>query len=342
MRGQIKGLVEVASIYAGSVIGAGFATGQEIWQFFAVFSYPGLWGVGLAALLLGVSGACTLHLARMGGCGHYGQMLSLLLGPGLAPLADIILGLAAVAVVGLMLSGAGEIFTEHFYFPGWAGAGATAAISLGVALARGRGLKYVNLVFVPFLALMSLAVGILSPAPVSVEGTAATWIGPWWPWAAVLYAAYNFVLAFAVLSGFGANLTRGQEWGGMLGGLVTGFLALVVARTLVARPAVGGSWAIPMLVLAAEAGRGWFLAYALALWVAVITSTVGGIYAVALRLVPCLPYPVACVLAVSGPLLLARFPFADLVGHFYPLMGYVGLGLMVAVIVSSVRGRFGI
>lgn len=338
MRWHRKGLAGVASVYVGSVVGAGFATGQEIWQFFAAFSHPGLWGVGLAALLLGVTGACTLRLARLDGCNHYGQMLSLLVGPGLAPLADMILGIFTVATVGLMLSGAGQIFSEHLRLPTWAGVGVTAATSLGAILARGRGLEYVNMVFVPFLALMILAVSLLSPAPAVVEGTAA-WIGPWWPLAAVLYAAYNFVLAFAVLSGLGGGLTRGQEWGGMVGGAVIGLLALVVARALVSRPEVGRGWAIPMLVLAAEAGRGWFLAYVLALWLAIVTSVAGGTYAVALRLVPYLPYPLACILVVSGPLLLARLPFAGLVGHFYPLMGYLGLVLMMVVIVSAVKRR---
>ncbi|TDA70649.1 MAG: hypothetical protein D9V47_00110 [Clostridia bacterium] len=339
MRRRSSGLAGVASVYIGSVVGAGFATGQEIWQFFAAFSYHGLWGVGLAALLLGVAGACTLRLARLAGCKHYGQMLSLVLGPGLAPVADVVLGLLAMAAVGLMLSGAGEVFAEHLRLPAWTGAGLTATVSLGAVLARGRGLAYVNMVFVPFLVVMTLAVSLLSWAPGPTGEAMAAWVGPWWPWAAVLYAAYNFVLAFAVLAGFGGGLTRGQEWGGMVGGAAIGFLALAVARTLVARPELGRAWAIPMLVLAAEAGRGWFLAYTLALWVAISTSVAGGIYALALRLEPYLPYRAACVLAAFGPLFLARFPFAGLVGHFYPAMGYLGLVLGVAVVVSSVKRR---
>lgn len=42
---------QVAATYVGAVMGAGFASGQEIQQFFARFGYWGLVGVVLSSFL---------------------------------------------------------------------------------------------------------------------------------------------------------------------------------------------------------------------------------------------------------------------------------------------------
>jgi uncharacterized membrane protein YkvI len=38
--------LQVAAAYVGTAIGAGFASGQEIMQFFVRFGHKGIWGVG--------------------------------------------------------------------------------------------------------------------------------------------------------------------------------------------------------------------------------------------------------------------------------------------------------
>ena len=43
--------LNVAGLYVGAIIGAGFASGREIWQFFGLFGEKGIYGVVIFAIL---------------------------------------------------------------------------------------------------------------------------------------------------------------------------------------------------------------------------------------------------------------------------------------------------
>ena len=46
-------LLNVALMFVGAIMGAGFASGREIWQFFGVFGKQGRIGILLIAVLFG-------------------------------------------------------------------------------------------------------------------------------------------------------------------------------------------------------------------------------------------------------------------------------------------------
>ena len=52
------GSFEIAMIYVGSIIGAGFASGREIWQYFGVFGKTGIVGLFIAGCLFVIFGIC--------------------------------------------------------------------------------------------------------------------------------------------------------------------------------------------------------------------------------------------------------------------------------------------
>lgn len=53
---------QVAATYVGAVMGAGFASGQEIQQFFANFGYWGILGIVLSACLFAALGWIMIDL----------------------------------------------------------------------------------------------------------------------------------------------------------------------------------------------------------------------------------------------------------------------------------------
>ena len=59
-----KNIFRVASIYVASVTGAGFASGQEIMQFFSAYETGGFWGILLAGVLFSAVGCIVLDKVR--------------------------------------------------------------------------------------------------------------------------------------------------------------------------------------------------------------------------------------------------------------------------------------
>ena len=61
---EVFRVLTVAAIYIGTVIGAGFASGREIWEFFSQYGTAGTWGLLYSTLLLAVLGAKVMEWGR--------------------------------------------------------------------------------------------------------------------------------------------------------------------------------------------------------------------------------------------------------------------------------------
>ncbi len=55
-----KDWVKIASIYVGTVIGAGFASGREIIDFFGIYGLKGILGMIIAGILFSLIGSVLL------------------------------------------------------------------------------------------------------------------------------------------------------------------------------------------------------------------------------------------------------------------------------------------
>ena len=64
---QKIGTLRLALTFAGCFLGAGYVSGQELWQYFGAFGARGLWGLALAVVLLGGTGVLLLRLSARTG-----------------------------------------------------------------------------------------------------------------------------------------------------------------------------------------------------------------------------------------------------------------------------------
>lgn len=58
----MKDQIKISMAFLGLLVGAGFATGLEVIQYFVSFGFYGLWGVLLSGVVMAVAGAVILHL----------------------------------------------------------------------------------------------------------------------------------------------------------------------------------------------------------------------------------------------------------------------------------------
>ena len=65
----------LAFTYVGCFLGAGFISGQELWQFFGAFGNWGYVGFALATLLFVVIGVLFIRLTQMTRCSDMDQLL---------------------------------------------------------------------------------------------------------------------------------------------------------------------------------------------------------------------------------------------------------------------------
>lgn len=336
-----KEAFKIAITFAGTLIGAGFASGQELMQFFAYYGPAGLVGIGLSALLLCLLGAKLLCISHRQQFTSYHQLLYYVCGQKIGMLLDIAAGLCLLAEFTVMLAGLGTVGSECFDTT-YVNSMLFGIIALTATLTFGiRGITTVNLFCTPLLACIMIVVSISSLTYHSELTLLAPlhltmWFpkpSPYWLIASLLYVAYNLVIASTVITPIGAQAKHHQAciWGGIGGGLLLGLLALfVTAVILLHQPEIFLSQ-LPMLYVAAQQNP---LAYALycgGLLIAMFTTACASLYGCITKLasITNANYYLNLFAILLLGLVLSHVGFSKLIAAIYPLFGYIAAWFML-------------
>ncbi len=284
---KTKNLLKISAVYLGTVLGAGFASGQELVQFFSRFEKRGILGCILAGslfcLLGGIICARAIDLSEK----THRNYLKTVFGQKTAGIFAVITELFLCVSFCVMLSGAGAFFRERFSAPVWVGVLLTDALCLLVLLFDLRGISAVNLLLAPVMLFGTLYVAVSAlymPLPVAVWLPQMHSNGRFLPYT-LFYVGYNMLTATAVLvpSAALAPDKKTARAGGFLGGLFLSVMMLLCTVAIyTARASLGGN--LPMLHLAGEVGRGAYVLFSAVLYMAMLTTAVSTGFSVTERL----------------------------------------------------------
>lgn len=331
--------LEVVWGYLGAVIGAGFASGQEIVQFFVAYGAVGMRGVILAGVLFAFFGSQVLAMGRYWQTGGYQAILAQLFGSRLGSIVDSLLSLFLFLGICTMFSASGAIFYEHLYLPAPVGILSAYAAVILLLLKDHQGLvsSYNLLVPVKILLLLSVAIYAvcsqeslyvgLVPELVTVPNKEL------WPLASLLYVAYNFSLAMVILAEYNEpSYRRTATLGALTGGLLLGLMALIMYQALLINMPEVMHYEVPMLYVAGRIGKGLKMIYLIVLWLGILTTALANTYGFAKRLASFsgLRYFSCLFLTATLAVPLAFQSFTRLVGIVYPLFGILGLAILLA------------
>jgi uncharacterized membrane protein YkvI len=341
--------MQIGAAYVGAVIGAGFASGQEIVQFFLVFGVQGIWGLAFIGAAFAVFGTAVLFLIEKYNVETYQEMINLLFGKRIGWLFDVWITLFLFAGLCVMLAGGTAIFVEHLNLPGVWGLGITAGGVAAGIIGQGKGIMRINSLLMPFLLLASVGVGLTAVfyggSPINPHITppvsAGKLVGGNWLTAAVLYVSYNMIIGMVILSSLGKRVVAGNAAGGALGGMFLGAVALIIGLGLLSFPDAF-FYEIPMIYVAGRTHPLLKLYYVFVLWLALLTTAIADGYGLAKRVSQAAGWNGQLVGLV---ILIAALPFApigftNMVATFYPLFGYAGLPILAAIIARLGMGAF--
>ena len=103
---EIK-IIPLAFAFAGCFLGAGFVSGQELWQFFGEFGVKGYIGLLLACVLLAAFGVIMMRLLQKSGIEKAEEIMVPWDVPFLRMAAGLILNIFLLCVVVIMTAGVG-------------------------------------------------------------------------------------------------------------------------------------------------------------------------------------------------------------------------------------------
>lgn len=333
-RGVYAVIPGITATFIGTVVGAGFASGQEILQFFSVHGWYGWLGLILAIFLLGFSGVKVFQIGAILKPESYRDFLAHIMGGRCAAALDYLLLVFFTVLIGVMFAGCGAIF-ESMNLNYWLGIVATALCLITVLLRELTGIIRINLIIVPlmfagaiFVTVLSLKTGEMKPV---ADGNNFRWI-----LAALQFSAYNLVLAVPVLLSLGKKypIRIVLRSGGWLGSIGLGLIAGLIHWAILANFYSIQKSPLPMAELAKNAGIWVYWGYAVVLWGEMFSTLVANTYGVAQRLAAVTGWPFrgwVFILTFTG-IAIGKIGFVNLIARGYPLFGIVCLVILILLI----------
>ena len=336
MRKNWNQAFQIAAVYVGTVVGAGFATGREIVEFFSRYGFFGFISILMSGFLFIILGSKLMRTAAQIGAKSYQEFNNYLFGRWAGSVINLLMLFMLLGVCAVMLSGAGAVFEEQLEIPKNMGILLTIILSYIVMLLGTRGLFAVNAFVVPLMVSFSLFLMVLSLKlpnfvqqflyiPPSVVGW-KTAISPF------SYAALNLGLAQAVLVPIATEVKNDWtiKWGGILGGLALTFILIGSHATLIMLPNVE-LYQIPMAIIMKNYAPFLYGIFVLIIYGEIFTSVIGNVFGLDRQLQQYKQVPavisVTAIFTVSY--LTSLVNYGTLLSYLYPLFGYICMTFFV-------------
>jgi uncharacterized membrane protein YkvI len=335
---------QIAAVYVGTVVGAGFATGKEIVEFFSRFGFFGLLSILMTGYLLVFVGSKLMRMAAFIQAKSYQEFNEYLFGKWIGSGINILMLGMLLGVCAVMLAGAGAVFEEQLGLSRNSGVFLTIFLSVLVMLVGTKGLFAVNTFVVPLMISFSLMLMVISVGmphfidqllyiPPATDGW-KTVVSPF------TYTAFNLALAEAVLvpvaSEIGDDWTI--KWGGIIGGAALTVILISGHFTLIMLPELE-KYQIPMAVIMKNLASSFHWIFVLVIYGEIFTSVIGDVYGLDRQLKQYVEVPtvfsVAAIFSISY--FISLIDYGKLLSYLYPLFGYVSLLFLCLLWIKPLR-----
>lgn len=351
-------VIKFAGAYVAFFIGSGYASGQEIMQFFTSY---GIWSIGgllIALFFFTWLGKVLMNYgSRHRGLGPYQMADSSFryycgkyFGAFLAWFIPVFLLLVCM----VMTSGAGATLAQYFGLPAWVGSLAMVVLVFLVDLFGFKRVVDVIGLIGPFAIIFSIVIAICA---IVANPTGLLHVGehldlflampnatngaPLWALAGLLYVAYNIAGAVPFLSQAGAetNSAREAKWGAVVGGLCFIGAALLMNVALLCYIDDVAMLEVPTLFLSDLISPILSIIFVIILLSEVFSTAAPMMWTSVNRFAPegtkwnkpvLLLFSLAVIAVVLSPL-----SYGQLMGIVYPYTGYIGIAFIVCVIVRQ-------
>lgn len=346
-RKEISSL-QIAGTYIGTVVGAGFGSGQEILQFFQVFGYKGLLGLGIVMFLFILLGYKIMLWGKTLRADSHLPMIEAVCGNSISKVMDYVITFFLFGSVAAMLAGSGALLHEQFGFSKLLGAILMAIIVALTVLQGINGVVNAISLVVPALILSALGISIASlllipkstNSIINLSHTSGQLMGSWW-WSAILYASYNILLATSILAPLGKVTKRPVtlKRGAFLGGLGLAFGALTIFIALSRLDSEIFQREIPMIYIAGKISIVVQIVYNVVLLGEIYSTAVGSLYGFLNRITPeeNNKRKKMLWLIMGFSVLASQLGFSRIVQYVYPFIGYCGIVFMIQLIFLNPR-----
>jgi uncharacterized membrane protein YkvI len=342
--------VSVAMAYVGVVVGAGLSSGQDILQYFLSFGKAGIIAVIALGALNVVFGRIILTLGCYYHPASHQEVLNEIASPAVNRIIDLTLIASGFIIGFVMVAGAGANLQQQFGVPSWAGSLLCTLLVIVVAFLDFNRITHVLGIFTPIIIVMLLAVAAFTFFGRTVDWDAMDAAGrtirpavsnPFF--AVINYFSLCAITAVSMAFVLGGSLVRidSAAKGGALGGAIIGAIVLCASLSLLASLDAVKDADIPMLEIIRRISPAFAFAYTLVIFALIFNTAFALYYSTAKRFAKSggrrLRIMISAIAAAGY--LCSFFGFKTLISVMYPILGCVGIVMLLTLAAAWIREK---
>ncbi len=334
--------ISLGFTFAGCFLGAGFVSGQEIWQFFGAFGVRGIFGIILTFLLHFLFGVILIKLIHNTKITEMDKIVVWKNIPLLRALVGAVTTFFMFSILIIMSAGAGALLNRMFGLPQFIGCGLFCLVVAIASMGGVDGMVSALSKLVPFMIAGAVLIGVISVCrgsfnfdfqPVNDNPLLKNWV-----FSAFTYASHNLFCTIGILAPVAMQIDKKTVLPGIgAGSIMMLLIAVSVLFGVCANIGVADT-ELPMLELAYNVSSVLGIIYAVLLLFGMFGTSLSSIVGVIeygerkSKWVENHKKFVIIILSLIG-WICSLFGFGDLIGIVYPISGYFGFVAILTVTV---------
>ena len=336
---MLKRISKAVFVIIGTLIGAGFASGQEIYLFFYQYGINGMIGILVSSILLGIVICKVFSICKNKEIKNYREFLNLFIkNEKQLDIFNTIINIFILVTFYIMIAGFGAYLEQQFGLNSLIGSIILAIICFFVFLKNVSGLIKINQVLVPILIGSLCVIGIIAIDLKNIlEVSNYVVQNSSWKWFldGILYSSYNTILLIPILIAL-RNLIESEKENTIISIITTTLviiLSLIIFFMLAKVDVNIENLEMPAVYIVSKISRLVEYIYGFIILSSILTTSVslGTSFLENVSKGKKSYKQIAIFICISS-IMVSKIGFSNLVSLLYPIFGYIGLIQIIKII----------
>lgn len=324
----MKNSIKAIFVIIGTIIGAGFASGQEIYSFFNVYQENGILGILISSILIGISIYIILKKSSELNVNSYNELLEKsAISNNIKIILKFIINLFILISFYIMVAGFGAYFKQEFNVPNILTAIIILIICYITFMKNIEGIAKVNTIIIPALIIIVIGLGVKCNiiSTISNASIANMQVSGNWLISSIEYASYNTILLVPILLSLKKYAEKNEKKISIITTIIFFSLSIIIYFIMFNMEGLENV-EIPLVYIANQFGNIYSIIYSIVVVSAIYTTMISAGYGFLNNCTKTKKgYKLLAIIICISAVFISNFSFAKLVNLTYPVFGLLGL-----------------
>ena len=340
---NIRNIYKITFVIIGTIIGAGFASGQEIYTFFNKYGFNGLIGICISILLMSYIIYKTFKIVLRNNINNYEEFVKDIVPQRLKEnkifinTINNIINIFLLICFNIMVAGFATYFIQELNISKWFGAILIALLSFITLSKNIDGVIKINTYLIPSIILLISFLGINKIDNINIISTTNK-ASMYWILSSILYASYNSITLIPILISLKNKINARKQpiTISICVGIIMLTLSIVIFLLMNTFINEIQGIEIPLVYIASSLGKVFKYIYGLVILISIFTTAIGCGYGFLSNTTKNRKNYIICTGAMClASILIGQIGFSSLINLLYPVFGYLGIVQIIFLIIAK-------